>query len=804
MTYVLASDHKELVPEDLRWICDPAGIKAKTTKDIEPIENIIGQERAIKALTLGVNLFSPGYNIFVTGLSGTGKATTIKKILDKINPKCPLPRDLAYVNNFRDPDRPVLLEFPRGQGRKFKEAMDETIDVIRERVPKIFEDENFIRQRDALINEYNEKEAKLFLEFEERIKENGFVLARVQVGQTTQPTIMPKIGEAVIPITELPKAVESKKLSEQEADRIATAYQEYNQDLQKIFREGIKLTREYQKKISDFEMQAAGYFVHAIFADLYETYTDNKVQTYLNAVERDILENIDQFKPSTSPQGGDEEPPEVSQYEVNLILDNTDTKGCPIIIESNPTYNNLFGGIERMYDMRGFWFSDFTNIKAGSVLQADGGYLVLSAFDVATDPMVWKKLKRVLLSRKLEIQVPDVPMQLATTTVKPEPIELNLKVILLGSNEIYSILEAYENNFKKIFKVKAEFDYEMNNDNEAVSQYAGLIGRLVEEEGLRHFDVSAIARVVEYGAKVAGRKTRLTTRFSEIADIVREANYWCGFNNHEFVTAKDVETAIREYQNRYKMPEEKIQEMIIEDSIMIDTSGERVGQVNGLAVYDLGRYSFGKPSRITATVAAGKDGIVNIEREANLSGRTHNKGVLILAGYLREQFAQEYPLSLTASIAFEQSYSGVDGDSASSTEIYAILSALSGIPIRQDLAVTGSVNQKGDIQPIGGVNEKIEGFFEVCNERGLTGTQGVMIPWQNVSDLMLKSEVVEAVREGTFHVYSIHHVREGIELLTGVAAGEKDENGRFPEGTVFGEAQKRLEAYKEAVKETKS
>jgi lon-related putative ATP-dependent protease len=772
-------------------------IPAETTENVEPIEGIIGQDRALKALKLGVELYSPGYNIFVCGLSGTGKATTIKTILEKIQPRKVMTRDYCYVHNFEDPDRPVLLSFDRGLGCRFKKEIAEAMAMVRARIPGAFEEEEYLKKRQSYVDAYNAKETELFSAFERQIEPDGFVLGRVQEGQSMHPEILIKINDKAVLMSDLSSAVMQELITKEDAEKLTVKYREHKAALQEVFRQGMRLSREYQKKIADHEREVGEFFVNAIFAEIISDYDDEKVKAYQEQLVESVLDNIEQFKAHAE---DDAELPK--EYEVNLVLDNNASPSTPVVIETAPTFRNIFGTIERRQDSNGFWYTDFTMIKPGSLLRANGGFLVINAADALTEPGVWKNLQRVLLYRKLEIQSIEMFAQQSSSALKPEAIDVNVKVILIGNNEIYGLLSSYERDFKKIFKVKVDFDHEMPNTPLAVQQYTALIRKLISDEELKHFDKRAIAGIVEYGARLVDSKKKLTTQFSEIADIVREANYWCQQNSNKYVTAEHVDKAIAETKYRHSLHEEKLQELIDEEVILIDVEGERVGQINGLAVYGGDRFAFGKPTRITAAVSAGKAGIINIEREAKMSGRTHDKGMLILSGYFREQFAQNQPLSFTASISFEQSYSGIDGDSASSTEVYALLSALTEFPITQGIAVTGSVNQKGDIQPIGGVNEKIEGFFDVCATRGLTGSQGVIIPQQNVSDLMLRSNVVEAVREGRFHIWAITQIREGIELLTGVEAGTRGKDGSYPADTVFGRVERRLDTlYKSARKE---
>lgn len=790
-----APTYQPLKPSDLTWTCDPEIFEFESTKNLEPIEGIIGQERALKALRLGVDLYAPGYNIFVTGLSGTGKATTIQKILERISPNCPVLHDYAYVNNFTNPNMPRLLIFPAGFAQKFANAMNSMIDFLIEKIPIVLEDEAYTVKKKDIMNNYAEDEKKLIIEFENLIKKDNFSLGQVQMGQFYRPEIFPIINGKPVPIQQLDELVNSNVISPEEAERVIQKYQEYTIQLQELFKKGLQLSREYQEKLLKLEQEAVDNLVTGVISDMKEKFNYPKVHQYLDEVKESILNSLDDFKKTGKPEQQQtpsqplpSAPEEIRDtfrvYRVNVILDNSATRECPVIIETSPTYSNIFGTIERVYEGGGAWYSDFMNIKAGSILRANSGYLVLNAFDALTEPGVWKALKRVLMNRKLEIQ--DVVSQylFSTTNIKPEPIEINTKIIFIGSDEIYYLLSEYEEDFKKIFKVRADFDYEMKNTPKALNDLAGLVTKLCDEENLLHFDRFAVAKLAEFSARYAGSKNKLTARFSVVADIVREANFWAKDSGADIVTGDHVKIAYENYIYRHNMIEEKINEMIKDGKLIIDIVGEKVGELNGLAVYTINNYSFGKPSKITVTVSAGNTGIVNIEREARLSGKIYDKGILVISGLLREKFGQDFPLSFTASICFEQSYSGIDGDSASSTEIFALLSALSGLPLKQGIAVTGSVNQKGIIQPIGGVNEKIEGFFKICKFHGLDGSHGVIIPKRNLVDLMLKDEVIEAVEKGKFKIYAIETIDEGIEILTGVKAG-KLVTGKWEKGTVY-------------------
>ncbi|MBP9119660.1 MAG: AAA family ATPase, partial [Ignavibacterium sp.] len=565
--------------------------------------------------------------------------------------------------------------------------------------------------------------------------------------------------------------------------------------LQIIFKKGLKISQEFQEKLQQLEKESAEVIVLGIFEGLKEKYNSNSALEHLNLVEENILDNIQIFK-GIKPEG------EMTQegmlidyfreYDLNIILDNSETNECPVIVETNPTYINLFGTIEKVNDGKGNWYSDFTNIKSGSMLRANGGYLVLNVMHLFEEPGVWKSLKRILTYNKLEIQESPYHFSMSSTSLKPQPIDIDTKVILIGSQMIYAYLSEREYDFKKMFKVKADFDYEIIRTDNVVIEYAQVIKKLIKQEQLKEFDKSAIAHLLEISAIMAGRQNKLTLRFSRIADIAREASFWATDDGFNVVSAAHIEKAYQFARERHGMLEDKVTEMFENKTFLIDTDGERVGQINGLAVYNADFYSFGRPTRITATVSLGSGTIINVEREAGMSGRHYNKGVLIISGYFKETFGQDQPLSFNANLVFEQSYGMVDGDSASCTEIFALLSTLSGLPIKQSIAVTGSLNQKGDVQPIGGVNEKIEGFFDICKLNGLTGLQGVIIPIQNVKDLMLREDVIEAVKKHKFHIYPITRVEEGIEILTGSKAGNKTEKG-YEAGTVFDKVEKKIQ-----------
>jgi ATP-dependent Lon protease len=786
--------YRSLEPEKLRWKCDPNIFEFESTENIEPIEGILGQERALKAITLGVDMRRPGYNIYIAGLSGSGKATTVKQMLKKISSDCPPLYDYAYVNNFKDPDQPVLLKFSKGKAKEFKQDLLSAIEVLKQRIPVTLESDLYLARRKNVIDEYNQQEQELMSKFDAELREKGFSLGQIKSGDQIRPDIIPLIDGQPVPIFQLEEQIKQNKITKEQAQEIIKNYSEHQQKLQSIFKKGLKISQEFQEKLSQIEKEGAEIVVKGIFEGLKEKYNSNSPLQHLNNVEESILNNIQLFK-GTKPEG------EVTQegfvidyfrdYDINIILDNSESDSCPIIIETNPSFTNLLGTIERVNDGKGNWYSDFTNIKAGSLLRANGGYLVLNVMHLFEEPGVWKSLKRVLTYNKLEIQESPFQFSLSSSSLKPQCIEINTKVILIGSQMIYAYLSEREYDFKKMFKIKADFDYEITANKSVLLEYAKVIKELIKDEKLKEFDKTAVAHLIEISAIMAGQKNKLTLRFSRIADIAREASFWATDDGFDIVSAAHVEKAYQFARERHGMLEEKVTEMFKEKTLLIDTLGVRVGQINGLAVYNADFYSFGRPTRITATVSLGSGTIINVEREAGMSGRHYNKGVLIISGYFRETFGQNMPLSFNANLVFEQSYGLVDGDSASCAEIFALLSTLADLPIKQSIAVTGSLNQKGDVQPIGGVNEKIEGFYDICKILGFTGNQGVIIPIQNVNDLMLREDIVEAVRNKQFNVYPISRVEEGIEILTDVKAGVKTPKG-YQKGTVFYLVEKKI------------
>ncbi|MBW1723073.1 MAG: AAA family ATPase [Deltaproteobacteria bacterium] len=797
---------KEVPVEQLRWRLDPATLPFETTDDLEPLKEIIGQNRGVEAFRFGMGIKKPGYNVFVTGIPGTGRMSTVRRLLQEISKKDGrTPEDLCYVNNFKNPEAPVLVHLKAGQGRRFKKDVHDFIETLKREIPQLFESQEYLNRKKEIMAEYERKGKSFFKDLDKKVREQGFALVDIQMGQIKRPEVMPLVDGNPVPIDQIEAMVEKGRFPKDEFEDLKEKQQKLREEIDQIFLELRDLQKGVQENIEKMDRLMFSKFATEYVTPLKKRYRNKVIDRYFDDMIEDMTEHLEIFSaqgvqavtgvPFLLPEGDRFQP-----YRVNLLVDNAESEGPPVIVESFPTYRNLFGSIERVVDRSGVWRTDFSKIKAGSLVKANGGYLVLNLMDAIVEPGVWQALKRSLKSKKMEIQTYDPFYFFTTTGLKPEPIELNVKVVVISDLYLYHLLLAYDEDVKKIFKVRADFDISMDKNDQSIRQFAEFVKRKTDEDKLRPFDRSAVAALVEEAVRMAGRQEKISTSFPTITDLIREADYFAGEEGHKIVLEKHVDQAIRARIYRSNMIEEHIQEMIDRGTLMIDVDGEAVGQVNGLAVYNLGDYMFGKPSRITASTSMGRAGIINIEREADLSGNTHNKGILILGGYLRKKYAQDKPLTMSASIAFEQSYSGVDGDSASSTEIYALLSSLSEVPIRQYIAVTGSVNQKGEIQAIGGVNPKIEGFFDCCRHVGLTGKQGVMIPQSNLKDLMLRKDVVEAVKKGQFHIYAVRTIDEGIEVLTGVKAGEKRADGTYPKGTINALVDEKLRSLAEGLK----
>jgi predicted ATP-dependent protease len=811
--YRRGEKHEELPAEKLRWRCDLSRIPFETTAQAALREGFVGQERALRALKMGVELSAPGYNVFVCGLAGTSRGGTIAGMIEDLHPVTKPSLDRCYVNNFKISDRPRLLSLPRGMANGFKKDMQAGIDFLRRRIPQVFEGEPFQRQKGRIVERYTVREKELMDDFTRRIAREQFALGHMQVGAVALPEIFPVLEGQMVPIEDIAKMVHEGKLETPVAEDIERKYEQFRQEFTVVYRKTLTLSRELASELSYLEQEAASVLVDGFIEELKEKYPGAGVAEYLEEVRHHILDNLEPFKEregEAEPQIPDGPEGQLKQpgterdpfrlYGVNVILAHVEEDKSPVIFETTPTYANLFGTIQRAYDTRGGWSSDFMDLRGGSILRADGGFLIMYSMEAISEPGVWRALKRTLNHNRLEIQPLEMFYPFGGSVQKPEAVDINVKVILIGDRQLYEMLYEYEEDFRKIFKVRVEFDEEMAMSDGVIAEYAGRLRALSEKESLYPFDRGAFAAMLEYGVRQAGRRNKVTARFVDIADLAREAHYAAAASGENVVRAAHVRSAQSAKMERHNLIETRIREMIEEKTLLVDVEGTRTGQVNGLSTMEIGGYCFGKPVRITATAALGKSGVINIEREANLSGRFHDKGVHIISGYLRSQFAQDKPMSLVASICFEQSYSGVDGDSASSTEVYALVSALSELPLRQDIAVTGSMNQQGVIQAIGGVNEKIEGFFDVCRIKGFTGTQGVMIPQSNVEDLMLRDDVLEAVSAGKFHIWPVNTIEQGIEILTGAAAGKRNGDGTFEIETVYAIVDERLRKMAEMMK----
>ncbi|MGO9738753.1 MAG: AAA family ATPase [Desulfomonilaceae bacterium] len=808
------SDLKEklrLSPQDLTWIAPPEGLISGTTASIEAVEDIVGQDRAVKAIKRGLAMKSHGYNIFVSGTNGTGRTATVKKLLEEFNVDGSVPDDLCYVNNFKDPDEPRLIALPAGQGSVFRDQVNDLINSLKKKIPAIFESEEFQTARNEIVNRHMGAQKALFKNFENKVTSQNFMMVQVQVGPFTRPDLAPVIVGNPMKIEQLEALVDEGKFSADELAKIKAMYKELSQEMEKIFKAARDIDKTIQEDLEKLGKEWIEPLLRDSFSQVRESFATEAAKTYFDEVESDIMAHLERFRPRLVPPPSGTEgagppmlmPPDPSQfkyYEVNLLIDNSETTKPPVVIETTPIYRNLFGTIERIIDQSGVWYSDYRHIKSGSLLKANGGFLVLNSRDLVMEPGSWPTLKRNLRNHVTEIQAEPFGW-LFNSALKPEKAPIKLKVIMIGDAEVYDLLHWYDEDFRKIFKVKADFDTSMSNTDENRNKIIGFIARISAEESLLPSDPGGVEALARLAIRWAGHKKKITAQLERIGDVLREADLVAREDGSDIIQARHVETANADRIERVNMYEDKIQEYIEDGIIMIDTDGEKVGQINGLSVYSLPEISFGKPSRITVKTSMGKSGIISIEKEAELSGSSYDKGVLIFTGFLRDRFAQDKPLNLTASITFEQSYSGVDGDSASSTELYALMSSLSGIPIDQGIAVTGSVNQNGEVQAIGGVNQKIEGFFKVCKAMGLTGRQGVMIPKTNVGDLALNSEVVEAVKENKFHIWQVDHVDLGIEVLTGISAGAKDEDGAYPEGTINFLVNQKLEDLARGIKE---
>ena len=787
----------ELGYKELKVTCDPKTFNFDTTNDLEPISTGIGQERGIKALEFGLNVDINGYNVYVEGPYGVGKTAYVKNYLNVISKKKKIPNDWCYLYNFENPNEPVAVSLPAGQGKEFRDIMNSFINEIKVDIKNTFSNEDFEKEKNLIRQEYESKRNLLMEKLNKTSAQYGFSVKSAQNGIY----MMPIVNGKTIAEEEFNKLDESVKKEFEDKSTIV------QQHIMEAISEIKSIERESDKRIQEWQSNVALLTINAHINLIKNKYKKiAKINAFLESVKKDILKNINLFTSDEKAlesklQGPQAAHPEVYKpwlnYRVNLFIDNSSLDGAPVVADTNYSYHNIFGKLE-YENYYGTLKTDYTMLKPGLLHIANGGYLVFQANDLLTNSLCYDALKKVLRSKTLGIEnAADPRSSMVMISLKPEPIPLDVKVILIGDENIYQTLLAMDPDFRKLFKIKVEFadDAPLNKDN--MVKLARFVKGYCDHENLPGLDSGAMARLIEYASKLADNQNKLSTRFTDLSVIVGEASTWAKMAKSKVITEEFITKALIEKVDRVKKYDERYMEMIKDDTLLINTSGSKVGQINGLTIMNVGDYTFGKPVKITANTYTGKSGIINIEREVELSGSSHSKGILILSGYLGEMFAQDMPLSLTASICFEQLYSGVDGDSASSTELYALLSSLANIPINQAFAVTGSVNQKGDIQPIGGVNDKIEGFFQVCKMRGLDGSHSVIIPKQNIQNLNLSDEVITAVKNGEFHIYAISTIEEGIELLTGVPAGSRDENGNFPAGTINYLVYQKLKKYAE-------
>jgi lon-related putative ATP-dependent protease len=783
---------KSVPVENLRRICDTKVFSFKSTADLDPLDGSIGQDRAIEAAHFGLGIRRPGYNLFALGPPGTGKMSTVAQFVEKIASEEEVPPDWCYVNNFEESHRPKAMRLPPGRGGALKTDMEKLVDELRASIPAAFESDDYQVRKQAIIDEYKERQETALRSLNDEAKEKNIALIRTPMGLA----LAPRKGEEVLSPDEFEQLPESDK------DQIKSEIEILQKELQGILQEVPRWESEQRERNRELEREVTRFAVGHLIDAVRKRYEDlPAVLQLLDAIQKDVLENTEEFVKTEQqampmipgmPPRGSNEAAIFRRYQINLIVDNGRAKGAPVVYEDQPTHQSLIGRVEHVAQM-GALLTDYSLIKPGAFHRANGGYLVLDTRRLLMSAYAWEDLKSSL--RQSEIKIESLGERLglvSTVSLEPEPIPLNVKVILVGDHMIYYLLSSLDPDFAELFKVQMDFDDEMDRSRESMQLYARLVATLAKKESLRPFDPDAVGRIIEQSSRVTSDSEKLSTRMAGLQDLLSEADYWAGIEKREVVGAEDVERAIQAQIRRADRVRERMIEEVHRGTIVIETEGEQTGQINGLSVLQLAGFAFGRPSRITARVRMGRGQVIDIEREVALGGPLHSKGVLILSGFLGERFAQEMPLALSASLVFEQSYSGVDGDSASSTELYALLSALANAPIKQSLAVTGSVDQHGNVQAIGGVNEKIEGFFDTCKEAGLNGAQGVLIPAANVKHLMLRQDVVDAAKAGKFTIYPVGTIDQGIEILTGVSAGERGTDGKFPDGTINARVEKRL------------
>ena len=798
-----------LPPDALRTRFDASQFDFDTTDDLPAETQVVGQDRAVEALEFGMSIESDGYNVFALGPPGTGRRELVTRLLEEQAADEETPPDWCYVNNFDEERAPDALRLPAGRGQALQDDIDDLIETLKTALPAAFESEEYQSRREMVEEDVREDQEAALEALQEEAREDDIALIRTPQGFAFAPI---RDGEVVAPD-------EMESMPDEEREAVKEQIEAYQEKLQDILRKMPENEREARNRLEELNREVAARAVDDEINVLRQKYSNLEgVLDFLSAVREDLVDNADVFVQAAQDggqqqhalpvlqqqgrQGGTQQRPQLDgafwrRYQVNLIVDHSDTDGAPVVFEDNPNYQNLVGQVEQIAQM-GALLTDFNLIQPGALHEANGGYLIVKARDLLTHPYAWKGLKRALQNDEIQIESPGQALGLIrTVTLEPEAIPMDVNIVVVGERLLHYLLDAYDPDMDRLFKVMADFDEQIDRTDEHEHQYADLIATMIADEDLRPFTPAAVAHVMDRSTRLVSDTEKLSGKIERIRDLVQQAHYWAGQADADVVTDAHVQEAVDAQVRRAGRLRERIQESIERDTIYIDTDGTAVGQINGLSYLDLGGASFGKPNRITARVRLGEGEIVDIEREATLSGPIHSKGVLILSGFLQGRYAQDHPLSLSASLVFEQSYGGIDGDSASSAELYALLSALADVPLRQDLAVTGSVNQHGVVQPIGGVNEKIEGFFDVCQTRGLTGDQGVLIPAANTDHLMLRPDVVEAAEAGTFHVYPVETIDDGIELMTGVEAGERDEQGAFPDETINGRVEAQLRTFAE-------
>ncbi len=779
----MAKKIKEVAVRDLRHHINPQSLPVSSTKKLCPVSRgVVGQQRAIQAIKFGVGMNDPEYNIYVAGGTDTGATYIARSFLEEVAKKQPPPPDWCYVYNFKESDKPNALKLAKGYGKELKKFMDRLLQALTDDIPTAFNTDDYQYKEQVLRKEFEHKRRKIIDGLREQVEAQGFLLQVDPQGVS----MMPGKDGKILPPEELAKySPEEKKALRDKGDELSSTM---NQSMGEVG----KLEAEFGERRAGLDEKVALSVVERKMRPLRRKFKDQpQVIDYLDAVKNDILENISDFrkspeeKPSQAPVPGMAWPPALNKYRVNVLIDNSDTKGAPVVYTSNPTYPALFGRIEKEA-LFGALVTDFTMIKSGALHEANGGYLVLKATDILKWYFAWEALKRAVRHQEVKIEeISEMYGFMTTKTLKPEPIPLDVKLVVTGDAYLYELLYIYDDRFKQMFKIKAHLDDQTDRNRANIRESVQCMARFCEEEGLKHVDRTGMARLLEYSMEITGDKDKITLKLGTIADIIKEANYWAQQNKTRYIKASHVEAAIENKRYRSSLVEDRVQELIKKDIFWVETDGHKVGQINGLSILQTGDHMFGKPGRITANVSIGKDSVITIDRESRLSGKIHTKGVIILGSYLREHFAQDRPLALAASLCFEQTYGMVDGDSASATELFALLSAIADVPVFQGVAATGSVSQKGEIQPVGGVTRKIEGFFDICKHKGLTGKQGVIMPKKNVRDLMLKREVVEAVKDGKFHIYPIDTIEQGVEILTGMKAGKRRKGGTYTKGTLF-------------------